>query len=369
MAYTVQQLKVLIAQPVNNNISQANARQIFLDLRESAGLFPLLRPHEYSGALTLALIYGKIGGLYDETFQFIDNQYPIYSNIVEYDYLNKSTVFFQWASLLDAMGLNHISLQKTRKGVYYNLLDNVSYSDYEFLSFRGCTKYVLSEIADETLSLMHPSTFNDPLDTVLFRWIENQKVANSALAENNLEALKNLRVRCFSRTARLPRGEKPEELLRLRKHKKQNPCYVSPLMWAHYANEHKGICIRYKFTSAQLPLNNDEKTEMFRFGNIDYKDKFSVNNLDISVSDALFAKSKVWKYEHETRLVYYSTENVNKVKTVPVPGAIQAIDLGMRCSDEDERIIKSLTKGREIPIYRMYTDNSNVYRLTAKRSS
>lgn len=367
MAYTVPQLKALIAQPVNHNISQANARQIFYDLRDSASSFPALEPYEYSGALTLALIYGKIGGVFDETSQFIESQYPIYSNLVQYDYINKSTVYFQWASLLEVMGQHHFALQKTSKGVYYNLLDNVSYSDFEFLSFRKCTKYVLSEIADETLSLMHPSTFNDPLDTVLFRWIENQKVANPELADNNIEALKNLRVRCFSRTARLPRDEEPEEILRLRKHKKQNPCYVSPLMWAHYADEHKGLCIRYRFTSAQLPLHNDDETEMFRFGNIDYKDKFSVNDNDISVRDALFAKSKVWKYEHETRLVYYSTENVNIVKTVPVPGAIQAIYLGIRCSEEDERVIKSLIKGRNILLYRMYTDNANVYKLKAKR--
>lgn len=89
--------------------------------------------------------------------------------------------------------------------------------------------------------------------------------------------------------------------------------------------------------------------------------------MDITVRDALFAKSKVWKYEHETRLVYYSTEETPRVKTVHVPGAISAIYLGIRCSEEDERIIKALIRGRNIPLYRMYTDNSNVYKIKARK--
>ena len=364
----VKELQDFISRPVDYSASVEQLQGYFYYLRgtASAGLYRWLQPHEYTGVLTLAALYGRRSGLTDDALLFLDQQYPDYSKIVQYDYYNKSTLLFQWAALLEKKGRDHEALEMVKKATLYNLTDNVSYTGYEFLSFRGCTKYVFSEIADETLSLMHPTEFNDPMDTVLLQWMENQIKQGAAGFESQKEALKNLRVRCFTRTAKLPRDESSEELLRLRKHQRQDVCKVSPLMWAHYADNHKGICIKYKFNSEQFPLVNNEENEIFRMGNLDYKRTFSINFMDISVNDALFAKSKVWQYEHETRLVYYSINDVPKVKIIKVPGAITGIYLGLRCSDEDERIIKALINQRTIPIYRMYTDTRNVYQLRAK---
>lgn len=364
---SIQELKEMVTRPVDYSASKEQCQDYFYYLKGISMLFPWLQSYEYSGALTLAAHYGRRGGLIDEALAFIEREYPKYSAEVKYDYYNKSTLLFQWAALLDEKGKRHESLEMVKKATLYNLTDNVTYKDYEFLSFRACTKYVLSEIADETLSLMHPSEFNDPMDTVMLQWLENQIKLGAAGFENQKEALKNLRVRCFSRTAKLPRGDSPEEVMRLRRQQKQNVCRVNPLMWAHYADNHKGICIKYKFDSRLFPLLSDDETEMYRIGNIDYKSKFSINEFEIRVWDALFAKSKVWEYEHEARLIYFSTKDVPKVKTVKVPGAIVGIYLGLRCSGEDERIIKALVKDRNIPVYRMYTDINNVYKLRARQ--
>lgn len=358
--------KDFIASPLDYNASIDKAKELFYYVKGMSTKFRFLQTHEYTGALTLAAFYGKKGYLVDEALLFIEKEYPQYIEWVQYDFLNKSTLLYQWASLLEAKGMHLEALEKVKKATLYNLTDNVGYTDYEFLSFRGCTKYVFSEIADETLSLMHPSAFNDPMDTVLLQWIDNQIKIGASGFESQKKALKNLRVRCFSRSARLPREDSPEKILKLRRSQKQNVCRISPLMWAHYADCHKGICLKYRFKSEQLPLINDDHTEIFRIGNIDYKPKFSVNELEIRVWDALFAKSKVWQYEHETRLVYYSTNDVPKVKKIKVPGAITGIYLGLRCSEEDERIILALVKGRNIPVYRMYTDINDVYKFKAK---
>lgn len=358
--------KDFIASPLDHNASVEKAQKLFHYVKGMSDKFRFLQTHEYTGALTLAAFYGKKGNLVDEALSLIGNEYPQYIEWVQYDFLNKSILLYQWASLLEAKGWRHEALEKVKKATLYNLTDNVGYADYEFLSFRGCTKYVFSEIADETLSLMHPSEFNDPMDTVLLQWIDNQIKIGASGFESQKEALKNLRVRCFSRSARLPRGDSPEGILKLRKQQKQDVCKTSPLMWAHYADYHKGVCLKYCFKSEQLPLINDDHTEIFRIGNIDYKPKFNVNELEIRVWDALFAKSKVWQYEHETRLVYYSTNDVPKVKKIKVPGAITGIYLGLRCSEEDERIIRALVKGRNTPVYRMYTDINDVYKLKAK---
>lgn len=128
----------------------------------------------------------------------------------------------------------------------------------------------------------------------------------------------------------------------------------------------KGICIKYAFTSNMFKLLNDEETEITRFGNLNYKKSLNVNDDEITIRDALFANSKVWGYEHETRLIFYSINDVPRVKKIKVPGAIKEIYLGMRCSDADERIIKALTKERNIPLYRICTDSEDVYRLRKK---
>ena len=358
--------KDFISSPPDNNASVDESKELFYYIKGMSNKFRFLQTDEYTWALTLAAFYGKKGDLVDEALLFIEKEYPQYIEWVKYDFLNKSTLLYQWASLLEAKGRHHEALEKVKKATLYNLTDNIGYTNYEFLSFRGCAKYVFSEIADETLSLMNPSEFNDPMDTVLLQWIDNQIKIGVSGFELQKEALKNLRVRCFSRSARLPRGDSPEEILKLRKQQKQDVCKISPLMWAHYADYHKGICLKYSFKSEQLPLINDDHTEILRIGNIDYKPKFSVNELEIRVWDALFAKSKVWQYEHETRLVYYSTNDVPKVKKIKVPGAITGIYLGLRCSEEDERIIRALVNGRNIPVYRMFTDINDVYKLKAK---
>ncbi len=362
----LKELKEFISNQIHSFVTFEQARKSYYYLKGASALYSWLETSEYSRCLALLAYFGIQGGLVDDALDFINKEYPQYKEEVRFDYFNKSLFLYQWAALLEEKGLTHESLEKVKKATLFNFVDNVTYDNYEFLSFRGCTKYVLSEIADETLSLMHPSEFNDPMDTVMLQWLDNQ-IANGVPGfVKQKEALKNLRVRCFSRTAKLPRNESADDYMKLRRRQKQNVCRVSPLMWAHYADNHKGICIKYKFNSRLFPLLNKEETELFRIGNIDYKSKFSVNEFEIRIWDALFSKSKVWEYEHETRLVYYSINNIPKVKTVDVPGAITGIYLGLRCSCEDERIIKSLVKDRNIPIYRMYTDINDVYKLKAK---
>lgn len=263
----------------------------------------------YGNALLLAMYYGDKSNRIADALIFIEENFPAYCGVMKYDYSNKAKINFTWSVLLEKSDRHYEAVEKNRKGVLMQFVDNTTYDNWEFFSFRACTKYVLSEIADEEISLMHPDEFNDPMDTVLLNWLKNQKeIADSNLskiiAENNLEALSNLRIRCFSRTERLPYHETGEEAEKLRKHKRQDILKISPLMWAHYADNHKGICIKYAFTSNMFKLLNDEETEITRFGNLNYKKSLNINDDEITISDALFAKSKVWGYEHETKLFF-----------------------------------------------------------------
>lgn len=72
------------------------------------------------------------------------------------------------------------------------------------------------------------------------------------------------------------------------------------LMWSHYSNFHKGICIQYD-TSKDKKTFNGIRT-------IDYKDKFEqklfkpLNKMD-NFKHLLYTKSEIWKSEYELRVV------------------------------------------------------------------
>lgn len=76
------------------------------------------------------------------------------------------------------------------------------------------------------------------------------------------------------------------------------------LMWSHYADYHKGICIEFKTTEGKL------------FGcdilNIDYEEKYPkfnvYNNMDLErVRKYICTKSRGWEYEEEWRIIYKET--------------------------------------------------------------
>jgi len=77
-----------------------------------------------------------------------------------------------------------------------------------------------------------------------------------------------------------------------------------PLMWGHYANNHKGMCIKYEFEN--LSFDNSFIPEIL---NVNYSDKpieifnYSYTELDELRFTILSNKYSKWKYENEIRLI------------------------------------------------------------------
>lgn len=82
--------------------------------------------------------------------------------------------------------------------------------------------------------------------------------------------------------------------------------YDNPLLWAHYANSHKGFCVGYNKNSI---LSTDSR---LNFGNILYQEQL-FNIEDINSEDELYkillVKSRHWKYEKEWRAIYKINQN------------------------------------------------------------
>lgn len=329
--------------------------------------FNQLDPAIHCEALIQAQYYGRKGGLVNDAIEFIKPEYEIYQTAYPNEYYYMSLILFERAYNLECSGRHEEATKMIRQATLYNLWDNYMYDDYDFFSYRPCSKYVISEIAEENLSLVNPKMFNDPMDTVGLEWLRNQESLSGekdtpTTFKQHRESMQNIRVRCFARSSKLPAKDYEGK-----SRKRQHIHKINPLMWAHYADEHRGICIKYRFKKELFPPHSEDMSEMYRMGNAEYKQAFSLNEFDVRVEDALFAKSKIWSYEHESRLVYCSIHDIPDVKIVPIPGAIKAIYFGLRCSKEDENIIRALVTGRDIELYRMFTDINNVYKPKIRR--
>jgi hypothetical protein len=118
------------------------------------------------------------------------------------------------------------------------------------------------------------------------------------------------------------------------------------LLWAHYANNFKGICIE---VMTNKELYNDNLIPRA----INYKKYISSfvhnQNIQINALNILSHKIKKWKYEKEFR--FFSTGNNNNDDNDNIEvGFITAVYLGSRIREEDKEKIKSLVANKNIKV-------------------
>lgn len=126
----------------------------------------------------------------------------------------------------------------------------------------------------------------------------------------------------------------------------------SVLMWSHYADEHRGICIEYDTTEQAHP----------RLLPVNYKAPRAVRTTDLwawkmrNDSDAreqvmqtyYYSKSAEWRYEREWRDVRECSGSIS------VPYRMTAIHFGMRCDGSViTTVVKLLTDRPDIKLWQI----------------
>lgn len=143
--------------------------------------------------------------------------------------------------------------------------------------------------------------------------------------------------------------------------------YNHELLWAHYANSHRGFCVEYNLPDLKNGYSNED---LYTF-QINYSAKPPQLTLsDLTSGDTLSAikkvaghKSKEWKYEKETRIVFDKPKLRNYH-----PKAITGIYFGLRMPDEiREKIMKRLS-GRGLKFYEII-QLPNTYRFERREIS
>ena len=128
--------------------------------------------------------------------------------------------------------------------------------------------------------------------------------------------------------------------------------WKSGLMWSHYADEHRGICIEYDTRDQKHP----------ELASVDYKGPRAIKTSDLyrwKVQDAAYAKERVfttyfytksgeWRYEREWR------DLREQSGVAEVPFRTTAILFGLRCnSTVIKSIVRLLSDNRSIKIWQV----------------
>jgi hypothetical protein len=132
--------------------------------------------------------------------------------------------------------------------------------------------------------------------------------------------------------------------------------YINPLMWAHYADSHKGFCVEYDFSNVKeddllpLPVTYSKQIVKMPWKYCMLPDGTKSPEFSSRLIQAVLTKHDVWKYENEWRILLpANAESNHKMPRV------SCVYLGAFCSEENEQIILEIAKDK-FSVKRMTVD-------------
>lgn len=191
-------------------------------------------------------------------------------------------------------------------------------------------------IANSTLKFTKPSEFNDPFDCdigslqfdnigkldqhVYDDYNELKEKFPSLTFDIFLEAyepainkkINSTRVCCFS----------------------ANENIGNILMWSHYANKHKGVCLQFDNNFGKKFIDLDDSEELSE-GKVNYHFNGKLNYLEQNKKDGhawvFVNKAKEWKYEQEYRFMIIKKEEIQRFD----PLFLKNIYFGVNVTNEE----------------------------------
>jgi glycerol-3-phosphate O-acyltransferase len=142
----------------------------------------------------------------------------------------------------------------------------------------------LKTIENRQLRISRINELNDPYE--LRGVVSKDENIKNILEEIRKDAINNYGIICFSKT------------------------YTEPLLWSHYAEQHKGICLGFNVKHPSIEkISYVNKPELIFISNK------SNHNID-RIASIYKSKYKKWSYEKEYRIFKY-IRNMKKIKGSP----------------------------------------------------
>lgn len=206
-----------------------------------------------------------------------------------------------------------------------------------FFKYFGTNSYNIDSLENNYIYLSPPTYFNDPYDCIqdLIEFPSGQK-ANRKLIRQFTANLETIGVSCFSTVNN------------------------SLLLWAHYANGHKGFCLEFHYDSSDP---NSIHLLPICYRTSFHKLSFQLRR-DDSIFNMIYTKSKEWSYEKEWRLLKTGLKDENDRKFQFKPSSLKSIYIGIKCDFIISERIKEIKKSK-YPNAKLYQAhrNSNSFKI------
>lgn len=354
---------------LNDNVNAANAKTIIADLISEKSNWHLAEDwRDYF----LDSIYSAIGVAYcvlkDWNNAIVYHRQAVNAaekNWPKYGYKQKSihyhNLFYCYCNKL----MRVEALEARRKEIFNDLksMANVHYPHFNFYTFRNTRSFAIADLKDNKITFSSLSDFNDPVDSAYFACADYYistltDPVQKMMDEISREAYNGLRAKCFITSKHLPNhtNYRPSSI--------DIAPYLNTIMWAHYADYHKGYCAMYNFPS-NLTVVEDNLGYVLYTGEIDYVEELQYPS-EIDFRQGFMTKSKRWEYEHEKRMLYFQRDGVSGGHPeVKLPdGCLKEVYIGLRCEDEDV-IMDAVADKPDVKVYKMQISKSDIYSLEA----
>ena len=263
----------------------------------------------------------------------------------------------------------------------------------------GNRKKAFKTLETKRLYLSLPSSFNDPMDgTVFFSGLGKEEckifketiqtilkqhsksdlaIRLKVLGDYAVQTNRHL-VTCFTTT--------PDESI-------SEGFKYSDVMWAHYADNYKGICIKYNFQQfdykkVKLYMEDKQTNKISTYGVVSNGESINVNlasvnytstpiiaqfnngllTKDITYYNSLLNKMASWKNEKEHRIIIsapdgcgFSTDYNFFISQDDCNFEIEEIILGMFISKKNEQKIREIFKDSSVKISKAMVDDSKAF--------
>lgn len=309
-------------------------------------------------------------GRFDEAYPIITeaaNTFEFMASINMTGYnLNKKQyqgVFMLAGDICGELGKNEEALDYYKMHQYFNLQYNHDFRDQKTVTlfqFRNTKSYTLNNLRNNQITLVDPRIQNDIVDSPVFSWL-NTLCGQTARFKKHISAYKSsfnyIRATSFCMDS--------------------DKCKAveNTLMWAHYANCHKGICVQYELDERDFSANKTSIGFTLRLMKIKYAnptDKkdiidFTNPNTKLNIRTGLATKSKDWEYENEVRMIAYTPTTQSKFVPCALesPNPIKAIYFGVKCPTQRKNAVRAIFRNRpEVQFYQMTINPQNIHRLS-----
>ena len=270
-----------------------------------------------------------------------------------------SNIYTLAGEIYSILELDNEALEYYKRALYYKTFvkTDMEKKDYVHLySFRRFNEYSLSDLINNEISVSPSKNMNDPFDSIINLWGSEEQLKETCKEHKHIKNLSRsfdyFRIRSFCN------GDTEDALNSL-------------LMWSHYADEHRGYCIKYKLSKHFIKQDENDSFEHMFLKPIIYRkdeEKVDISGMTSINTDLAFAtKHESWKYEKEVRLIVYNPNKEEDFYGIPLDkeSCIEAIYFGCKCEPKTINTIKNLFSKANIPpkFFKVYSESKDVYKL------